>query len=219
MLTLHYHPFAAFCQKALIALYERDVAFTPQLVDLADAGHRAAFEAVWPIRKFPVLVDDVAGRTIPESSIIIEYLDLARPGAAPMVPTSPEAALEARLWDRLFDNYVAAPMQRIVAERIRGVDVKDPHGEAEARATLATAYHTLETRLAGRTWAVGDAFTLADCAAAPALFYADWVQPFRDDHPILGAYFARLMARPSVARVVEEARPWRRLFPGGAPEA
>ena len=219
MLTLHYHPFAAFCQKALIALYERDVAFTPHLVDLADADHRAAFEAVWLIRKFPVLVDDDAGRTVPESSIIIEYLDSARPGLAPMVPVDREAALEVRLWDRLFDNYVAIPMQRIVAERIRGDDAKDPHGEAEARVMLATAYRTLETRLAGRTWAVGDIFTLADCAAAPALFYADWVQPFRSDYPILGAYFTRLMARPSFARVVDEARPWRHFFPGGAPEA
>ena len=213
MLEFFGHPFSSYCQKALIAFYERDVAFTPHLVDLADADHRAAFEAVWPVRKFPLLVDDDAGRTIPESSIIIEYLDSARPGLAPMVPVDREAALEVRLWDRLFDNYVAIPMQRIVAERIRGDDAKDPHGEAEARVMLATAYRTLETRLAGRTWAVGDIFTLADCAAAPALFYGERALSFRASHPRLWAYFERLRTRPSYARALAEAEPFFEFFP------
>lgn len=219
MLTLHYHPFSSYCQKVLIALYERDVPFTPHLVDLADAGERAAFEAVWPLRRFPVLVDDVAGETVPESSIIIEYLDRCHPGPAPLIPTDPAVAIEVRLWDRLFDNYVHTAMRRIVADRLRPEGSKDPYGEAEARRQLQASYSFLETRLAERRWAVGDRFTLADCAAAPALFYAGWVEPFRADHPALAAYFGRLLDRPSFARAVEEARPWRRFFPGGAPEA
>ena len=218
MLTLHYHPFSSFCQKVLIALYERDVAFTPYLVDLGDADARAAFEAIWPLRRFPVLVDDATGRTIPESSAIIDYLDLHRPGA-PLVPADPAQALDVRLWDRLFDNYVHLPMQRIVGNRLRPADARDPHGVAEARGLLDMSYRLLEERLAGRTWAVGEGFTLADCAAAPALFYADWVHPFRAGHPVLAAYFQRLLDRPSFARAVAEARPWRHFFPGGAPEA
>lgn len=219
MLTLHYHPFSSFCQKVLVALYERDVAFTPYLVDLGDADARAAFEARWPLRRFPVLVDDETGRTIPESTTIIDYLDLHRPGPPPLVPADPGQAMDVRLWDRLFDNYVHLPMQRIVGDRLRPDDAKDPHGVAEARNLLGMSYRLLEERLAGRAWAAGDAFTLADCAAAPALFYADWVHPFRTDHPVLAAYFQRLLDRPSFARAVDEARPWRHLFPGGAPEA
>jgi len=219
MLTLHYHPFSSYCQKVLIALYERDVPFTPHLVDLGDADARAAFEMIWPLRRFPVLVDDETGRTIPESSVIIEYLDLYRPGPPPLLPADPVEALEVRMWDRLFDNYVQTPMQRIVGDRLRPADARDPYGVEEARTLLAGSYRMLEERLAGRAWAAGDAFTMADCAAAPALFYADWVLPFRDDHPVLASYFARLLARPSFARAVEEARPWRKHFPGGAPEA
>jgi glutathione S-transferase len=219
MLTLHYHPFSSYCQKALIALYERDVAFTPHLVDLADADARAAFEAIWPLRRFPVLVDEATGRVVPESTTIIDYLDLHRPGPAPLVPPDPDQALEARLWDRLFDNYVHLPMQRIVGDRLRPADAQDSHGVAGARGLLDMSYDLLEERLAGRAWATGDAFTLADCAAAPALFYADWVHPFRVGRPVLAAYFQRLLDRPSFARAVEEARPWRAFFPGGAPEA
>lgn len=217
VLKLHHHPFAAFCQKALIAFHEREVAFTPQFVDLGDADQRAALQALWPIGKFPVLEDLTTGAVIPESSIIIEWLDMNRPGKAPMAPAG-GAAIEVRLMDRLFDSYVAAPMQRVVSERLRSADTKDPTGEAEARAMLDTAYGVLSARLAGRVWASGDTFTMADCAAAPALFYADWVHPFSVGHPVLAAYFQRLLQRPSFARVIEESRPWRYLFPGGAPE-
>ncbi|MDX3885675.1 MAG: glutathione S-transferase family protein [Sphingomonas sp.] len=217
MLTLHYHPFSSFCQKVLVALYERDVPFTPRQVDLGDAGERAALAALWPMCRFPVLTDDAAGRAIPESSIIIEYLDGHGAAAAPLIPADPAAAIEVRLMDRLFDHYVELPMQRIVGDHLRPEDKRDPHGVAEVRATLGTAYAMLEERLAGRAWAAGDAFSLADCSAAPALFYAEWVQPFTGDHPALAAYFRRLRDRPSFARVLEEARPYRAYFPVPAP--
>lgn len=209
-LTLYYHPFAAYCQKVLIALYENGTPFTPLLIDLGDPEQRATLEAVWPFRRFPVLGDDEKGLTLPESTIIIEYVAREYPGGFDPLPAS--VALEARLMDRVFDNYVMTPMQRVVFDRLRPIDGKDPLGVAEARAMLGTAYQLLDARMAVRTWAAGDAFTLADCAAAPALFYADWVEPFAA-FPHLAAYFDRLMARPSFARVVEEARPYRALFP------
>ncbi|WP_380872630.1 glutathione S-transferase [Sphingomonas sp. DBB INV C78] len=219
MLTLHYHPFSSYCQKVLIALYERDLAFTPNLVDFGNPDHAAALEALWPMMHFPVVTDDATGRTIPESSIIIEYCDQHFPGAAPLIPADRDAALEVRLMDRVFDDFIQTPMQRLVNERMRPDDEKDARNDAEARALLSKTYHLLEERLAGRTWAAGDAFTLADCAAAPGLFYANWVHPFRGQYPVLTAYFDRLLARPSFARAVEEARPYRSFFPGGAPEA
>jgi glutathione S-transferase len=212
-LTLYYHPFASFCQKVLIALYENGVAFRPHLVDLGDAEARAAFLAIWPIGRVPVLHDADRDRLVPESSAIIEYLDLARPGPVRMVPADPEAALEVRLADRFYDAYVHEPMQKIVTDSLRPTGRADPHGVEEARATLATAYRMLESAMARRTWATGAAFGMADCAAAPALFYANWVQPIAPEHPALAAYLGRLRARPSFARVVEEARPYRRLFP------
>lgn len=217
MLRLHFHPFSSFCQKVLIALYERDIAFAPQIVDLGNGDQRAALAALWPMIKFPLLEDEGAKQAVPESTIIIEYLDAIGP-AAPLVPKAGSVALEARLMDRLFDHFVELPMQKIVGDRLRPADAHDPHGVADARATLDKAYAMFEARLAGRAWAAGDAFTLADCAAAPALFYADWVHPFRAGHPVLAAYFDRLLARPSFARAVDEARPYRAFFPGGAPE-
>jgi glutathione S-transferase len=211
-LKLYFHPFASFCQKVLVALYENQVPFEAVVVDLGDEASRAAFEAIWPIARFPVLRDSAHNRLIPESSVIIEYLDLHYPGPVRLVPQDADAALTARMRDRFFDFYVAEPMQKIVTDRIRPPGKGDPHGVETARALLQTAYAILDREMATRTWAMGEAFTLADCAAAPALFYANWVMPFRDRRN-LDAYFSRLSERPSFARVVEEARPYRHLFP------
>lgn len=208
-LTFYYHPFASFCQKVLISLYETGTAFEPLLVDLGDPQSRADFAKVWPIAKFPVLRDTERAVTIPESSIIIEYLDRHYPGAA-LVPADPDAVLQVRLWDRFFDNYVSVPMQRIVAESFRPSG--DGQGVEEARAQLAVAYKLLDERMADREWATGAAFSMADCAAAPALYYARMVMPF-DGHDQVAAYLQRLVERASFARVIEEARPYRGLFP------
>jgi glutathione S-transferase len=212
-LTLYYHPFASFCQKVLIALYENAVPFRPHLVDLGDPKARAAFLALWPIGKFPVLHDATADWLVAESSSIIEYLDLAYAGAVRLVPEDPHAALRVRMADRFYDSYVHEPMQKIVTDTIRPPGRGDPHGVEEARTQVATAYRMIEAEIAGRTWAIGEDFTLADCAAAPALFYANWVQPLAPEYPAVAAYLARLRGRPSFARVVEEARPYRHLFP------
>ena len=214
-LVLHQHPFALYCWKALIALYERDVPFTADLVE----ADRSALATLWPSASIPVLVDD--GVVVPESSIIVEHLD--RHGdAPPLIPTDPDEALQARLWDRVADGYVATPVQRIVGDALRPSDAKDPHGVSQAHASLDLAYAVLDRQLNGRDrdgWLAGNDFTLADCAAAPALHYADVVHPLdRDAHPALAAYFDRVLTRPSVDRVVEEARPYRVLFPLPWPE-
>ncbi len=212
-LKFHSHPLSSFGQKAVIALYENDTPFEFCLVDLSNEKGRAEFLALWPLGKMPVLQDDARGRTIPETSIIIEYLAQHYPGKQALVPTDPEAALQVRLWDRFHDLYVAQPMQRIVEERLRPADGKDPHGLAAAKTGLRKAYDILEREMGGKTWAVGENFTMADCAAAPALFYANEVQPFGDSHRTLARYFERLMTRPSFARAVEEAKPFWRFFP------
>lgn len=214
-LVLYYHPFASYCQKVLAALYESGTPFHPHLVDLGDEAARNAFYAIWPIGKFPVLRDPPRGVTIPESTTIIEYLDLHHPGAARLLPADAEDAWRVRARDRFFDSYIHEPMQKIVGDRLRPPGSKDAAGVDTARKTLATAYGLLEQELATAAWAHKDGFDLADCAAAPALFYADWVQPFRGAHPHLAAYFERLLARPSFARVVEEAKPYRGRFPKG----
>jgi glutathione S-transferase len=212
-LILHYHPLASFCWKVLIALYENDIAFEPKLIDLGDPESRAAFAALWPIAKMPVLEEQARGAVVPETSIIIDYLDLHHPGPVRFVPQDPERAREARLWDRIFDCYVQAPMQRIVGDRIRPDGERDPFGVAEARALLATAMTMIERDLAGRQWVLGEEFGLADCAAAPALFYADKVMPLAGAYPVALALLDRLKARPSFARVLDEAEPWFKYFP------
>jgi glutathione S-transferase len=217
-LTLYFHPFSSFCQKVLVALYERDVGFAPRIVNLGDPDDRAMLEALWPMAKFPVLRDEAAGRTLAEGSVIVEYLD--RFGAAPpLVPEGEDAALDARLWDRVFDLHVNVPLQKAVGDQLRPETVRDAYGVEEAKAALGRAYGTIEAQLArtGSDWICGDAFTLADCAAAPALFYANVVRPL-GDHPRLAAYYERLLARPSFARAVEEARPYRDFFPLDWPE-
>ncbi|QIG95207.1 glutathione S-transferase family protein [Bradyrhizobium sp. 6(2017)] len=212
-LTLHYHPLSSFCWKALVALYENGAPFTPNLVNLGDAAQRAALLALWPIGRFPVLRDETRGETVPESSIVIEYLDRHYPGAVALIPEDQELALQTRLRDRFLDLYVHLPMQRIVGDRLRPADTKDPHGVAEARAQLRTSYAILEQQLAHGGWMMGERFSLADCAAAPALFYGNKVEPFGDGHPHLAGYLARLQARPSFACVLGEAEPYFGMFP------
>lgn len=213
-LKLYLHPLASYCHKVLIALYESATPFEPLIVDLGDAAERAALVALWPFGKFPLLSDERRGCTVPESSIIIEYLDRHYPGAARLIPDEPAAALETRLQDRFYDLYVHAPMQKIVLDRLRPAGEGDATGVAEARQTLTTAYALADAQMATRRWAAGADFSMADCAAAPALFYADKLQPFRGTHPHLAAYFERLLQRPSYARVLHEAEPWMRQFPG-----
>lgn len=212
-LTLYFHPLASFCHKALIALYENDIPFRPVLVDLGDEGSRAEFHAVWPLGKMPVLRDEARDRTVAESTIVIEYLDAHYPGAVRLLPADPDLAWQARMWDRFHDNYLQAPMQKIVLDSLRPAGHRDPFGVDEARAQLHEAYRFLERELAARTWMAGESFTLADCAAAPALFYSNTVVPFEDSQTNLAAYFARLTARPSFARVLKEAEPYFPNFP------
>ena len=211
-LVLHYHPLSSYCWKVLIGLYELEAPFEARMVNLGDPGDRAAYAGLWPTAKIPLLQD--AGRIVPETSIQLEYLD-RRFGGGRLLPGDPQACLEARLWDRLFDNYVMTPMQKIVADHLRTDDAKDPSGTAEARALLQTAYGMIEARLSGEgcAWVAGSDFGLADCAAAPSLFYAHLLEPFGEDRPALAAYFERLVARPSVARVLNEARPVFQFFP------
>lgn len=210
-LTLHEHPFAAYCWKPLVALFERDVPFERHFVGGEADG--ALLAELWPMASIPVLVDDAAGLTLPESTTIVEYLD--DHGDAPvLVPAEPAAALQARLWDRVFDGHVMTPMQKIVGDNLRPEGRGDPEGVAEARATLDRAYALLDAHLAGSDWAAASAFTLADCAAAPALFYARVVHRWDEDgFDNLTRYFAALTVRPSVARVIDEAREYRDIFP------
>lgn len=212
-LTLYIHPLASFCHKVLIALYENEVPFSPQTIDLGEPGSAAALLEKWPVGKIPVLHDSARGRTVAETSIIIEYLQQNYPGRVAMLPEVSEAALDVRLWDRFFDLYVSVPVQKIVLDRIRPSDGRDPIGVADARRTLDTAYAMIDAQMAGRLWSTGDSFTMADCAASPALFYASIVHPFAPGQANLAAYFERLLARPSIRRTLDEARPFFSMFP------
>jgi glutathione S-transferase len=212
-LTLHFHPLASYCHKALIALYENDTPFTPNLVDLGSESARAALLKLWPIGKFPVLVDDARNQAVPESTVIIEYLDRYYPGRTQFIPADVDRAWQTRLRDRFYDLYVHEPMQKIVGDRLRPDGKKDPHGVEEARARLRTSYGMIDLEMATQSWAMGEAFTLADCAAAPALFYANEVMPFGESHENIAAYFNRLKVRPSYARVLSEAEPYFAMFP------
>ena len=212
-LTLHFHPLASFCWKALIALYENDTPFAPNMVDLGNAAERAALLKLWPIGKFPVLRDDTRNQTVPESSIIIEYLDRHYPGRTQFIPADPDLARQTRLRDRFYDLYLHLPMQKIMVDRLRPEGKRDPHGVEEAREQLRTSYRMIQARVSAGTWAMGEAFGLADCAAMPALFYGNMVEPFGDAHKNVTAYFERLTARPSVARVLREAEPYFNMVP------
>src|SRR6202140_3196701 len=217
-LTLHFHPLASYCHKVLIALYENDTPFTPNSVDLSSEIERAALLKLWPIGKFPVLRDDARNQTIPESTVIIEYLDRHYPGRTRFMPADVDRAWQARLRDRFYDLYVHEPMQKIVGDRLRPQGKDDPHGVEEAKPRLKARYAMVDEGMASRTWAMGEAFSLADCAAAPALFYANEVLPFGDTHHNVAAYFNRLKARPSYARVLREAEPYFAMFPREAPK-
>lgn len=208
-LTLYYHPLASFCHKVLIALYENGTEFERRIIDLGDAAERAELQALWPIGKFPIIRDHAHQRNLPESSIIIEYLDRLYPGNHRLVPDDWDSALEVRLWDRFFDHYVQVPMQQIVSDRLHATN-----GDlSRERSTLETAYAMLERRMASRIWVASPQFSMADCAAAPALFYARTLVPFPDDYGHLNAYFDRLVQRPSFQRVIDEARPWFSFYP------
>jgi glutathione S-transferase len=213
---LYAHPFSSYCQKVLVALYENATPFEFMMLDGEHPDVFAEFSATWPIKRFPLLVD--GDRVVMEATSIIEYLDLRHPGPVRLVPSDPDAALEARMMDRFFDNYVSTPQQKVVFDRIRPEAVRDPHGVTEARAMLDTSYAWLDRRMSGRQWAVGDDFSLADCAAAPFLFYADWSHRIDASFANVIAYRQRLLARPSFARAVDEARPFRSYFPLGAPD-
>jgi len=212
-LTLHYHPLASFCWKVLIALYENDIPFTPKLVDLGNPAERAALVNLWGIGKFPILQDDGRNAIVPESSIVVEYLDRHYSGRTRLIPADPDRALQTRLRDRFFDLYVHQPMQKIMIDRMRPEGKGDGIGVEEARAQLRTSYDMIERQMAGGGWAMGDEFTLADCAAAPSLFYGSMAEPFGKDHRNVAAYLERLKARPSFARVLEEAEPYFRMVP------
>ena len=210
-LTLHEHPFASYCWKALVALYERDVPFERNQID--DEADRAQLAELWPMASMPVIEDTAAGIALPESTIVVEYLD--RFGdAPPLIPTEPEAALRARLWDRVMDGRVQTPMQKVVLDNLRPEGTGDPRGIEEARAALDQIYPVLDEQLRGGGWLAGPDFTLADCAAAPALFYARLVRRWDEEGLAdLTRYYETLTARPSVARVIDEARPFREFFP------
>jgi glutathione S-transferase len=215
-MKLYAHPFSSYCQKVLIALYENDTPFELRMLAPGDEQIAAEHEALGPFKRMPVLVDD--GRTVVESSIIIEHLGLRHPGPVRLIPEDAYAALEVRTMDRFFDNYVSTPMQKIVFDSIRAAETRDHQGVAEARRMLDIAYRWLENEMSEREWAGGDSFSLADCAAAPALFYADWVHAIDRTFSNVHAYRRRLLARPSFARAVDEARPYRPMFPPGAPD-
>ena len=215
-LQLFLHPFSSYSQKALIALYENATPFTPRVLTPEDPATGAEFAGLWPIGKFPVLVD--GPQTIVEATAVIEYLNATRPGAVRLIPANPLQAVEARMMDRVFDNYVMTPQQKLVYDALRKPEERDAKGMADARASLDNIYAWLDERMATREWAAADAFSLADCAAAPSLFYADWAHPIPERFGHLRAYRARLLARPSVARAVDEARPFRSYYPLGAPD-
>lgn len=214
-MKLYAHPFSSYCQKALIAFYENDTPFDLRFVE--EAGVMDELIALWPLRKFPVLMD--GDRTVVEATSIIEHLAVHHPGPVKLIPDDASLAVEVRMFDRIFDNYVMTPQGQVVWEALRPEQAgRDPYIVAKARETLDTTYAWLDRRMADREWVVGDTFTLADCAAAPSLFYADWTHDIPAHLTNLRAYRARLLARPSYARCVEEARKFRSYFPLGAPE-
>lgn len=214
-IILYSHPFSSYCQKVLVALYENDTAFET----LTLGEEQGAYEdlcAVWPVKKFPMLKD--GGRIVHEASIIIEYLQVHYPGPVRLIPGDPDLAVKVRMLDRFFDNYVSTPQQKTVFDALRNEEDRDPYGVQEARDMLDAAYGWLDKHIADKQWAAGNRFTLADCAAAPSLFYADWSHPIGDRFPNVTAYRRRLLDRPSFARAVDEARPYRKNFPLGAPD-
>lgn len=215
MLTFYGHPFSSYTWKALIALYEKDIDFDYRILEPDRPQHGDELKAHWPVGQFPLIVHD--GTPWFEASIIIEYLDRLVPEPR-MIPEDPDAALKVRLLDRVFDNHVMGRMQAVVADAIRGPENHMPMIVDQSKAALETVYGWLDKELAGGGWATPHGFTLADCAAAPSLFYADWVHEIDAKYENLRGYRARLLAHPSISRCVEGARPYRAYFPLGAPD-
>jgi glutathione S-transferase len=213
-IELFAHPFSSYCQKALIAFYENGVPFTYRMLE--DAGVAEELALLWPMKRFPILREN--GRMVLEASIVIEYLHVHHPGPVKLIPEDPDLALEARMLDRFFDNYVMTPQGKFVLDALRPAESRDPYGVEDACKMLDTSYAWLDQRMQGRIWAVGETFTLADCAAAPSLFYADWTHRIPERYSNLLTYRARLLQRPSFARAVDEARRFRHYFPLGAPD-
>lgn len=214
--ALYAHPFSSYSQKALIALYENGTDFEFRMLSPDEPENLADWENRWPVKRFPILLDQ--GREILEATIVIEYLDVHYPGPVRMIPEDADAAIDVRMMDRFFDNYISTPQQKVVFNALRAEDDRDPYGVNEAREMLERAYGWLDKRMQGRQWASGDSFSLADCAAAPFLFYADWTHRIDAKFADVIAYRQRLLARPSVARAVDEARQYRPYFPLGAPD-
>ncbi len=212
-LRLYMHPLSSFCWKTLIALYEADIPFEKEIVDLQDPDARERFVRMTPLGKFPVIVDEAVGKAFPESTIVIEYLATKYPGAAKLLPADPDLALRVRLSDRFYDLYIHDKMQRIVGDRLRPEGQSDPTGVAKYCAELEIALALVDRDMASGGWATGLTFTMADCAAAPALYYANQVSPFGNNHPGATRYLDRLIARPSFARVLAEAQPYFDMFP------
>jgi glutathione S-transferase len=213
---LYSHPFSSYCQKVLIALYENDTQFETRMLGPEDPEAYRELSSVWPVKRFPMLMDQ--DKPVFEASIIIEYLQLHYPGPITLIPADADAAIEIRMLDRFFDNYISTSQQKLVFNAIRPEDSRDAYGVQEARGMLDAAYGWLDGWMTNREWAAGDDFSLADCAAAPSLFYADWSHPLGGRFPNVTAYRQRLLARPSFARAVDEARPYRSFFPLGAPD-
>lgn len=213
-LTLYMHPLSSYCHKALIALYENAIAFRPHVIDLGDPAARDAFRKLWPIGKFPVLRDDARDQTIPESTCIIEYLARHYPGPVQLIPDDPGLAAQVRSTDRFYDLHVHDPMQRIVGDKLRPADGHDPLGVSEAKERLRTALRLADREMAARHWAIGELFSMADCAAAAPLFFINKMMPLAEDFPHVSGYLQRLTKRPSYARALAEAQPYMHFFPG-----
>lgn len=213
ILVFHGHPLSSFCWKVLIALHENETPFEERLVNLGDPDSRAEFAALWPIAKMPALEDKARGEIVAETSTIIDYLDQYYPGPVRFVPEDPERARVTRFWDRVHDFYIELPMQKMVLDRFRAEDDHDATGVAEARKLMTTALAMIDRDLAGKTWTMGDDFTLADCSALPALFYADRIEPLAEAYPNAAGLLGRLKARPSVARVIAAAEPYFHMIP------
>ncbi|MDB6106032.1 MAG: glutathione S-transferase family protein [Gammaproteobacteria bacterium] len=213
-LTVYLHPLSSFCHKVLIGLYENATPFVPQIVNLGDPVARDEFKKIWPFARFPVLRDEARCRTVPESTTIIEYLAQHYPGPAKLIPDDPQLAAQARAADRFYDLHLHVPMQKVVGDKLRPADRHDPLGVDQAREQLRTALRIADNEMAAKRWAVGDHFSMADCAAAPPLFFINLMMPLADEFPHLSAYLDRLMKRPSYARVLAEAQPYLAMFPG-----
>jgi glutathione S-transferase len=212
-LTLYLHPLSSFCHKVLIALYENAVPFAPRVVDLGNPVERDELKKIWPFARFPVLRDAARGRTIPESTMIIEYLAQHYPGPSKLIPDDPELAAQARAGDRFYDLLLHLPMQKVVGDKLRPADRHDPFGVDEAWGQMRTALRIADNEMSTRCWAIGDHFSMADCAAGPPLFFTNLMLPLANEFPHVSAYLDRLKKRPSYARALAEAQPYLAMFP------